>query len=44
MNSCMGFGYFGHFSGLVLGELMAKTEVERKCTNLRDGAQSKRKN
>ena len=29
-----GFGYFWPISGLVLDELMAKTEVERKCTDL----------
>ena len=35
---------FWPISGPVLAELMAKTEVERKCTDLQDGAQSKRKN
>ena len=38
------FGVFWPFSGPVLDELMAKTEVERKCTDLQDGAQIKRKN
>ena len=38
------FGVFWQFSGPVLDELMAKTEVERKCTDLRDSAQSQKKN
>ena len=38
------FGSFWLISGPVLDELMAKTEVERKCTDLQDGAQRKRKN
>ena len=38
------FWVFWPISGPVLGELMAKTEVERKRTDLQDGAQSKRKN
>ena len=39
-----GFGVFWPFSGPILDELMAKTEVERKCTDLQDGTQRKRKN
>ena len=39
-----GFGSFWLISGLVLDELIAKSEVERKCTDLQNGAQSKRKN
>ena len=39
-----GFWSFWPISGPVLDELMAKSEVERKCTDLQDGAQSKRKN
>ena len=39
-----GFGSFWLISGPVLDELMAKSEVERKCTSLQYGAQSKRKN
>ena len=39
-----GFGVLWQFSGPVLDELMAKTEVERKCTDLQDDAQSQRKN
>ena len=39
-----GLGVFWSFSGPVLDELMAKTEVERKCTDLQDGTQNKGKN
>ena len=39
-----GSGVFWPISGPILAELMAKTEVERKCTDLQDGTQSKRKN
>ena len=39
-----GFGVFGQFYGPVLDKLMAKTEVERKCKDLQDGAHSQRKN
>ena len=38
------FSVFCPFSGPVLDELMAKSEVERLCTDLQDGAQSQRKN
>ena len=39
-----GFGVFWLISGPLLAELMVKREVERKCTDLQNGAQSKRKN
>ena len=39
-----GFGYFLTISGPVLDELIAKSEVERLCTDLQNGAQSQRKN
>ena len=39
-----GFSVFWPFSGPVLDELMAKSEVERLCTDLQDGTQSQRKN
>ena len=39
-----GFGVFWPFSGPILDEIMAKTEVGRKCTDLQDGTLSKRKN
>ena len=39
-----GFGSFWQISGPVLDELMAKSEVERLCTDLQDGTQSERKN
>ena len=39
-----GFESFWLISGPVLDELMAKSEVERKCTDLQDGTQSKKKN
>ena len=39
-----GFGLFWPISGPVLDKLMAKSEVERKCTELQDGTQRKRKN
>ena len=38
------FGSFWLISGHILDELMDKSEVERKCTDLENGAQSKRKN
>ena len=39
-----GFGVFWQFFVPVLDELMAKSDVERKCTDLQDGTQNKRKN
>ena len=39
-----GFSVFWPFSGSVLDKLMAKSEVERLCTDLQDGTQNKRKN
>ena len=39
-----GFGSFWLITGPVLDELMAKSEVERLCIDLQDGAQRERKN
>ena len=40
-----GFGSFWLISGPIIDKLMAKSGVvERLCTGLQDGAQSKRKN
>ena len=39
-----GFGSFWLMSGPVLDKLIAKSEVDRKCTDFQNGAQGKRKN
>ena len=39
-----GLGSFWPISGPVLDELMTKSEVERLCTDLQNGAQGKIKN
>ena len=35
-----GFGYFRPISGLARDKLIAKSEVERLCTDLQNGTQS----
>ena len=38
-----GFGSFWLISGPILDELMDKSKVERKCTDLQDGTQKKKR-